>query len=294
MSVRSPGSIRHPTAGAVTPVPRTSVPAPEAAGAAVESLAPAALYLQVAEKLRGLIFNHVLAPGSWIDEQALAGQYGISRTPLREALKVLATEGLVVLKPRRGCYVAEPDERDLDEIFTILAELEGRAAADATRAALIAYSGGLLGLILVKVLAPAFYARQDIRTPVKIAVVTLLVTQVMNFAFVGPFKHAGLALATGLGSCLNAALLYYLLHKRGIHRPQPGWLMFLCKLMFAVALMAGVVWFAAGDAQRWFAASGWVRVAWLLAVVSLGAAVYFAALWLLGFRVRHFARFESK
>ncbi len=135
MSVRSPGSIRHPTAGAVTPVPRTSVPAPEAAGAAVESLAPAALYLQVAEKLRGLIFNHVLAPGSWIDEQALAGQYGISRTPLREALKVLATEGLVVLKPRRGCYVAEPDERDLDEIFTILAELEGRAAADATRAA---------------------------------------------------------------------------------------------------------------------------------------------------------------
>ncbi len=168
------------------------------------------------------------------------------------------------------------------------------ADADATRAALMAYSGGLLGLILVKVLAPAFYARQDIRTPVKIAVVTLLVTQVMNFAFVGPFKHAGLALATGLGSCLNAALLYYLLHKRGIHRPQPGWLMFLCKLMFAVALMAGVVWFAAGDAQRWFAASGWVRVAWLLAVVSLGAAVYFAALWLLGFRVRHFARFESK
>jgi putative peptidoglycan lipid II flippase len=168
------------------------------------------------------------------------------------------------------------------------------ADADATRAALMAYSGGLLGLILVKVLDPAFYARQDIRTPVKIAVVTLLVTQVMNFAFVGPFKHAGLALATGLGSCLNAALLYYLLHKRGIHRPQPGWLIFLCKLMFAVALMAGVVWFAAGDAHRWFAASGWVRVAWLLAVVSLGAAVYFAALWLLGFRVRHFARFESK
>lgn len=133
MSARNPGSIRHPTAGAVSPAPRAAVAAPEPAPATVESLAPSALYLQVAERLRGLIFNHALAPGSWIDEQALANQYGISRTPLREALKVLATEGLVVLKPRRGCYVAEPDERDLDEIFTILAELEGRAAADATR-----------------------------------------------------------------------------------------------------------------------------------------------------------------
>lgn len=133
MSAGNSGSVRHPTAGAVTPAPRAAVPAPEAAQAAVESLAPAALYLQVAEKLRGLIFNHALPPGSWIDEQALANQYGISRTPLREALKVLATEGLVVLKPRRGCYVAEPDERDLDEIFAILAVLEGRAVADATR-----------------------------------------------------------------------------------------------------------------------------------------------------------------
>jgi putative peptidoglycan lipid II flippase len=168
------------------------------------------------------------------------------------------------------------------------------ADADATRAALMAYSLGLLGLILVKVLAPAFYARQDIRTPVKIAVFTLLITQLMNFAFIGPFKHAGLALATGLGSCLNAALLYYWLHKRGIHRPQPGWLMFLCKLIFAVALMAGVVWVAAGESQRWFAASGWVRVAWLVAVVSLGAVVYFAALWVMGFRIRQFARFESR
>ncbi len=134
MSARNHGSIRHPTAGAVTGV----APAPVAAttpAVAVESLAPAALYLQVAERLRGLIFSHTLPPGSWIDEQALASQYGISRTPLREALKVLATEGLVTLKPRRGCYVAEPDERDLDEIFTILAVLEGRAVADATRRA---------------------------------------------------------------------------------------------------------------------------------------------------------------
>ena len=164
----------------------------------------------------------------------------------------------------------------------------------ATRAALIAYSIGLLGLILVKVLAPAFYARQDIRTPVKIAVVTLVITQLMNFAFIGPFKHAGLALATGLGSCLNAALLYYLLRKRAIHVPQPGWGIFLLKLLLAVSAMAAAVWFAADAPQRWIAATATVRILWLSGVVALGAAVYFAALWLLGFRLRDFARVEAK
>ena len=167
------------------------------------------------------------------------------------------------------------------------------ADAEATRAALMAYSIGLLGLILVKVLAPAFYARQDIRTPVKIAVATLVITQLMNVAFIGPFKHAGLALATGLGSCLNAALLYYLLHKRRIHMPQPGWTMFLFKLLLAVSAMAGALWFAAGDGQRWVSAGAIPRVVWLVGAVSLGGGVYFATLWLLGFRWQDFKRFEA-
>src|ERR1035437_9117976 len=94
-----------------------------------------ALYLQVAERLRTRIFAHELPPGSWIDEQALALEYGISRTPLREALKVLASEGLVMLKPRRGCYVTELSEQDLDEIFPVMALLEGRCAAEATQKA---------------------------------------------------------------------------------------------------------------------------------------------------------------
>jgi DNA-binding GntR family transcriptional regulator len=98
-----------------------------------DTLGQPALYLQVAERLRDLIFAHQLPPGSWVDEQALATQYGISRTPLREALKVLASEGLVTLKPRRGCYVTEVTERDLDEIFPVLALLEGRTAYEATR-----------------------------------------------------------------------------------------------------------------------------------------------------------------
>jgi len=94
-----------------------------------------ALYEQVAERLRARIYAHELAPGAWVDEQSLADAFGISRTPMREALKVLASEGLVVLKPRRGCYVAEMSERDLDEIFPVLALLEGRVAEEATRRA---------------------------------------------------------------------------------------------------------------------------------------------------------------
>lgn len=91
-------------------------------------IAPLALYQEVAERLRQRIFSHELPPGSWVDEQALADDYGISRTPLREALKVLASEGLVTLKPRRGCYVTEISERDLDEIFNVMALLEGQCA----------------------------------------------------------------------------------------------------------------------------------------------------------------------
>lgn len=99
----------------------------------VSRIKQSALYEEVAERLRQRIFQHELAPGAWIDEQALAEEYGISRTPLREALKVLAAEGLVTLKPRRGCYVTELSEKDLDEIFDIMALLEGRCAYEAVR-----------------------------------------------------------------------------------------------------------------------------------------------------------------
>lgn len=98
-------------------------------------IAPTALYQEVAERLRQRIFAHELPPGTWIDEQKLAEQYGISRTPLREALKVLASEGMVELKPRRGCYVTEISPQDLDDIFPLMAMLEGRCAAEAVRRA---------------------------------------------------------------------------------------------------------------------------------------------------------------
>lgn len=100
-------------------------------GSLSAAIVPVALYEEVAERLRTRIFAHELEPGEWIDEQAIASEYGISRTPLREALKVLAAEGLVTLKPRRGCYVTELTERDLDEIFPVMALLESQCTREA-------------------------------------------------------------------------------------------------------------------------------------------------------------------
>jgi len=92
------------------------------------SLAPRALYQEVAELLRQRIFKRELEPGSWIDEMKLAEEYGISRTPLREALKVLAAEGLVTMKVRRGAYVTEVSETDLADVYHLLSLLESDAA----------------------------------------------------------------------------------------------------------------------------------------------------------------------
>ena len=100
---------------------------------AADALAPRALYQDVAEQLRQRIFRRELEPGSWIDELKLAQQYGISRTPLREALKVLAAEGLVTMKVRRGAYVTEVSETDLHEVYHLLSLLESDAAGVAAR-----------------------------------------------------------------------------------------------------------------------------------------------------------------
>ncbi len=92
-------------------------------------LKPRALYEEVAELLRQRIFSRALQPGAWIDELAISSEYGISRTPLREALKVLAAEGLVTMKMRRGAYVTEVDEKDLRDVYHLLSLLESDAAS---------------------------------------------------------------------------------------------------------------------------------------------------------------------
>lgn len=159
-----------------------------------------------------------------------------------------------------------------------------------TRQALVAYSVGLVGMILVKILAPGFYARQNVVTPVKIGLLTLVATQAMNFAFIVPLRHAGLALAIGLGACLNAGLLYRYLRKHRVYTPQPGWAAFAGKVALAALLMAGALHFAAGDPQWWLAARWQGKVPALAGLVALGAAVYGGTLLALGFRVRDFSR----
>lgn len=157
-----------------------------------------------------------------------------------------------------------------------------------TRSALLAYSVGLMGMILVKVLAPGFYAKQNVKTPLRIALISLLATQAMNLTFIGWIEHAGLALSIGLAACLNAGLLYRGLLKQEIFSPQPGWGIFLLKLVCAILLMAATLWFAMGSEISWLSKnllSRTIHLAWL---VSLGAITYFATLWLLGFRVRDF------
>ncbi|RLR17290.1 lipid II flippase MurJ, partial [Sodalis-like symbiont of Bactericera trigonica] len=159
-----------------------------------------------------------------------------------------------------------------------------------TQRALIAYSVGLVGLILVKVLAPGFYSRQDIKTPVRVAMITLLMTQLMNLTFIGPLKHAGLSLSIGLAACLNAALLYWQLRRQKLFEPQPGWLGFFCRLLLAVIIMAAALIGLLMMMPDWSQGSMPWRLLRLIGVVAVGGMVYFATLWLVGFRPLHFAR----
>lgn len=156
---------------------------------------------------------------------------------------------------------------------------------------LMAYSAGLLGFILVKTLAPAFFARQEVRTPVKIAVGVMVATQLMNLAFVPLFGVAGLALSIGVGACVNAAFLYAGLRRRQIYVPQPGWGGFFFKLLVAVTVMGAVSWY--GQSQfDWIAlrATPLLRAGALAAIIAAAACAYFAVLLLLGFRPRDFKR----
>ena len=169
------------------------------------------------------------------------------------------------------------------EVFT-------RTDAIMTRHALVAYAAGLTGIILVKVLAPGFYARQNIRTPVKVAIWTLGITQLLNVAFVPWLGHAGLALAISLGACFNAGWLWVLMHRSGAYRPEPGWAAFLVKLAVALYLMGGAIWYTMGREASWFEITAGARAAKLLLVILAGSTAYFAALGAMGFRLRQFMR----
>jgi putative peptidoglycan lipid II flippase len=165
-----------------------------------------------------------------------------------------------------------------------------------TQYAVLGYSVGLAGLILVKVLAPGFYARQDMRTPVRFAIITLVLTQLFNLLFVNilpkDMAHAGLALSISLGACINAGLLWRGLIRRGAYRPQAGWGMFLGKLIVALAVMGVALWLLNPEDARWIdlRAQPLLRIGLMGGLVAAGALVYFAVLWVLGFRLKDFKR----
>jgi putative peptidoglycan lipid II flippase len=154
---------------------------------------------------------------------------------------------------------------------------------------LMAYSLGLLPFILIKVFAPGFYARQDTRTPVRIAVIAMAANIVLNLVLVFPLAHAGLALATTLAAGLNALLLYRGLRRDGVYHPPEGWVMLMIKGVSACVVMGGVLSWMAGDLALWLELSRWEKVWRLLAAVGLGVMIYFGTLFMLGIRKRHFS-----
>lgn len=160
-----------------------------------------------------------------------------------------------------------------------------------TVTALMGYGVGLIGLIGVKVLAPGYYAKLDIRTPVKIAVVVLVLTQLMNLLFVPHLRHAGLALAIGLGAVVNASWLLTGLLKRGAYRPRPGWGLFALRVLLANVLMGALLAWAAHGLD-WVAlrAAPWQRIGWLTACLVGAAGVYFGTLAATGLNLKQFAR----
>lgn len=160
-----------------------------------------------------------------------------------------------------------------------------------TTVALMGWGVGLLGVIAIKVLAPGYYASQDIRTPVRIAVVVLVITQLLNIGLVPLFQHAALSLSIGIGALINALWLLLGLLKRGSYKPAPGWGLFVLQVLAASALLTVFLMWAAG-AFQWtqLQAQVWMRIG-LLALMLAGAGViYFGAAWAAGLRLMQFVR----
>ena len=160
-----------------------------------------------------------------------------------------------------------------------------------TTNALMGYGAGLLGLVAIKVLAPGFYAKQDIKTPVKIAIVVLVITQLLNLALVPYFQHAGLALAIGIGALINALSLLVGLIRRGSYQPVPGWVLFGLQVFAASALMAVFMLWAATAVNWTGLRSNYLqRISLLALALSASSAIYFVVLWMSGLKLRQLLR----
>ena len=160
-----------------------------------------------------------------------------------------------------------------------------------TTTALMGYGAGLVGLVAIKVLAPGYYASQDIRTPVRIAVVVLVITQLLNIGLVPVFQHAGLALGIGLGAVINAVWLLVGLMRRGSYKPLAGWGRFTLQVVAASALLAVfLLWFAGRQDWPELRSQLLMRIGLLALALTGGAAIYLGSLWAAGLRFRQLLR----
>lgn len=173
-------------------------------------------------------------------------------------------------------------------LLTTLFQYEAFTTHDAEMAtrSLMAYAIGLQGFILVKVLSPGFFARQDVRTPVRVGIIAMVANLLLNLLLVWPLAHAGLALATSLSAFINAALLYRILRREGVYIPEAGWSKLLLQIGLANGVMAALLWWGASDMTAWFAWSGGERARQLLLWVGLGALAYLLTLLLVGVKFR--------
>ncbi|MBK1631899.1 murein biosynthesis integral membrane protein MurJ [Thiohalocapsa halophila] len=156
------------------------------------------------------------------------------------------------------------------------------------RQSLVAYSAGLTGFMAVKALVPGYYGRQDVRTPMRIALLAMVVNLLLSLALMIPFGHGGLAAATSLAALLNGGLLLAGLNRAGVYRPLPGWRLLLLRALAANLAMALLLWWLAGPTADWLETATAERVLRLAGVIGAAALVYGGALLALGLRPHHF------
>lgn len=154
------------------------------------------------------------------------------------------------------------------------------------RQSLSMFAIGIAPFMLIKILAAGFYAKQDMRTPVRVGILAMISNMVFNFILIWPLAHAGIALATSLASLVNMGYLYYFLRKKNIYKPRSGWQFFTIRLLLSNSILAAWLWFATGDIHIWISNNSWWRAAHLTYLLVSAVAIYFAGLWLTGVRPR--------
>lgn len=154
------------------------------------------------------------------------------------------------------------------------------------RKSLTAFAIGITPFMLVKVLAAGFYAKQNMRTPVRIGVIAMVTNTALNCVLIWPLAHVGIALSTSLAALVNTGFLYYFLRQRGFYRPREGWQLFGLRIMIANIVLAVWLWFGSGELNTWITQHAMWRVTHLSFLLISAVVIYFASLWLTGIRVR--------